>query len=99
MGLMLREHPKGPRTVLAEMDPSFMASCFAPGHTPADFLCLGKAAPSLPGHPSPPTNTTPRPFPCPQGNWPSPRGSQGPRTSWLQIFKRITIKTAQNKTV
>lgn len=29
---------------------------------------------------------------------PSPQqGEPGPRTSWLQIFKRITIKMAQNK--
>lgn len=91
--------PQGPKGYPSSDRPrlrGFMFSSRAhPGLLPLsrEGWCL------LPSHPSPPTNTTSRPFLCPQGNRPSPRGSQGPRTSWLQIFKRITIKRVQNKTV
>lgn len=88
-----------PRVLLAQTDPSLMVSSW---HTSPCLLPLSREGWSgllLQGLASFPTNNTSRPIPCPQGNQPSPRGSQGPRTSWLQIFKRITIKTAQNKTV
>ena len=67
-------------------------SVSAPPAHPCPLPLSEQAGAFLPGLSSPPTNTTSRPFPCPQGNPPSPRESQGPRTSCLQIFKRITIK-------
>lgn len=94
MGLVLQTHP---RAILALTDVGLASSLAHPCLLPLSGE--GWSAPLLPGHPPPPTNTTFRPFPCTQGNRASPRGSQGPRTSWLQNFKRITIKKAQNKTV
>ena len=72
-------------------------SVSAPPTHPCPLPLSEQAGAFLPGLSSPPTNTTSRPFPCPQGNPPSPRESQGPRTSWLQIFKRITIKNSSEQ--
>lgn len=76
---MLQEDPKGPRAVLAQADPSFKASCFAPGHTPAYFLCPGQAAPFLPGQPlsTPPPNL--QAIPLPTKKLAQPKGEPGPQ--------------------
>lgn len=77
----------------APLAPPELCDCLG---TPRAHLCTlplpAKAGAFLPGLSSPPpllsptATTTSRPFPCPQGNPPSPRESWGPRTSWLQSF-------------
>lgn len=76
---MLQEDPKGLRAVLAQTDPGFKASCFAPGHTPAYFLCLGQVAPFLPGQPLSPHHHHLQAIPLPTRKLAQPKGEPGPQ--------------------